>query len=96
MTRPSRYVVFLVTGLAVGLSLPSQPVFAQDSYTDTKATTRKSHKVQRHSYPRLESHRSSDFVGQFPGSCAYDRAAGACMIDLGYGRCMPCSSGPLK
>jgi hypothetical protein len=26
-------------------------------------------------------------------SCDYDRAAGNCVIDLGYGRCIDCSSG---
>lgn len=29
-------------------------------------------------------------------SCAYDRAAGRCMIDLGNGRCMDCNAGPMK
>jgi len=29
-------------------------------------------------------------------SCDYDRAAGRCVIDLGYGRCIECSNGPLK
>ena len=29
-------------------------------------------------------------------TCAYDRAAGRCMIDLGNGRCMDCNAGPLK
>jgi hypothetical protein len=29
-------------------------------------------------------------------SCDYDRAAGNCMIDLGYGRCMSCDAGPAK
>jgi hypothetical protein len=29
-------------------------------------------------------------------SCDYDRAAGRCVIDLGYGRCMECSTGPFK
>jgi hypothetical protein len=29
-------------------------------------------------------------------SCDYDRAAGRCMIDLGYGRCIECSGGPIR
>jgi hypothetical protein len=44
-------------------------------------------------YPQLEPFRSSGFIGPFPGSCAYDRAAGNCMMDLGYGRCVPCDIG---
>jgi hypothetical protein len=47
----------------------------------------------RSAYPELEPYRSNGFKGEFPGSCAYDRAAGNCMIDLGYGRCEPCSIG---
>jgi len=77
------------------IPIPLSPTFAQDRTAETKVVT---HKWQKHrrSESRLEQYRSSDFVGQFPGSCAYDRAAGSCMIDLGYGRCMPCSSGPMK
>jgi len=91
-----RRFAFWAAVMAVGLSLSLQPIFAQDNDTGNKLITHKRHKVHRPPYSRLEQYRSSDFVGQFPGSCAYDRAAGACMIDLGYGRCMPCSSGPLK
>jgi hypothetical protein len=29
-------------------------------------------------------------------SCDYDRAAGRCVIDLGYGRCIECNTGPLN
>lgn len=87
-----------VWAVAVSLALPAstQPVFAQDSDTSPKVTLHKRQKVHRPPYSRLEQYRSSDFVGQFPGSCAYDRAAGNCMMDLGYGRCMPCSAGPMN
>jgi hypothetical protein len=33
------------------------------------------------------------FKGEYPGDCAYMRASGRCMIDLGYGRCEPCDMG---
>jgi hypothetical protein len=49
--------------------------------------------VYRSRYPELEPYRSSGFIGEFPGSCAYDRAAGRCMMDMGYGRCVPCEIG---
>jgi len=91
-----RLFAFCAAVMAVGLSLPPEPIFAQDNDAGNKVITYKRHKVHRPPYSRLEQYRSSDFVGQFPGSCAYDRAAGTCMIDLGYGRCMPCSSGPMK
>jgi hypothetical protein len=42
-------------------------------------------------YPGLEPYRSLGFKGEYPGDCAYMRANGTCMIDLGYGRCEPCS-----
>jgi hypothetical protein len=42
-------------------------------------------------YPELEPYRSLGFKGEYPGDCAYMRANGTCMIDLGYGRCEPCS-----
>ena len=44
-------------------------------------------------YRSLEPYRSMDFKGEFPGNCAVQRAAGECMIDLGYGRCESCSVG---
>lgn len=47
-------------------------------------------------YGHLERYRSLGFEGDYPGDCAYMRAAGNCMIDLGYGRCAPCDMGMNK
>ncbi|HEX5508829.1 MAG TPA: hypothetical protein VFX37_10030 [Pseudolabrys sp.] len=49
--------------------------------------------ARRAYYQSLEPYRSMDFRGEFPGNCAVQRAAGECMIDLGYGRCESCSVG---
>jgi hypothetical protein len=49
--------------------------------------------ARRAYYRSLEPYRSMDFRGEFPGNCAVQRAAGECMIDLGYGRCESCSVG---
>lgn len=89
----------IVAALALAVAAPVPPVHARDS--TTHVTVKKKHKhhtarrVVRHrsAYPELEPYRSNGFIGEFPGSCAYDRAAGNCMIDLGYGRCAPCTLG---
>src|SRR5690348_5200305 len=49
--------------------------------------------ARRAYYRSLEPYRSMDFRGEFPGNCAVQRAAGECMIDLGYGRCESCNVG---
>src|SRR5579872_7515633 len=49
--------------------------------------------ARRAYYRSLEPYRSMDFKGGFPGNCAVLRAAGECMIDLGYGRCESCNTG---
>ncbi|MGH7914819.1 MAG: hypothetical protein ACREPW_09245 [Candidatus Binataceae bacterium] len=49
--------------------------------------------ARRAYYRSLEPYRSMDFRGEFPGNCAVQRAAGQCMIDLGYGRCESCNVG---
>ncbi len=59
-----------------------------------RAYSEYSAEAARHGYYRsLEPYRSMDFRGEFPGNCAVERAAGECMIDLGYGRCESCSVG---
>jgi hypothetical protein len=79
----------------LAIAVPVQPSFA-DSTNDTAPTKKvvvhkKRHIAKSHRrYEALEPYRSNGFIGEFPGSCAYDRAAGNCMIDLGYGRCVPC------
>lgn len=60
----------------------------------TRAHPENSSDAGRNAYYRsLEPYRSMDFKGEFPGNCAVQRAAGECMIDLGYGRCESCNSG---
>jgi len=49
--------------------------------------------ARRAYYRELEPYRSMDFKDEFPGNCAVQRAAGECMIDLGYGRCESCNTG---
>jgi hypothetical protein len=90
------FLSVVVAALTLAVAAPVYPATAQD--TVTVKTTKKKHKrhvAERYqrAYPELEPYRSSGFVGQFPGSCAYDRAAGRCMIDLGYGRCVSCDMG---
>lgn len=87
-----------VVAIAVGLAVASPNVSVKADNTAPVTATKKKHKrhvaKQNHSaYPALEPFRSSGFIGPYPGSCAYDRAAGNCMIDLGYGRCEPCDIG---
>lgn len=92
----------LVAILTLAVAAPSLPAKADDGTGTKVVTVKKKHKrhVARHvvvrprsAYPGLEPYRSFGFRGEFPGSCAYDRAAGNCMIDLGYGRCVPCDQG---
>jgi hypothetical protein len=96
----TRIVLSIVAAVvALAIAAPTSFAVAQDPQQTTKVTKakkkvvvhRKRHVARyRSAYPELEPYRSFGFVGEFPGSCAYDRAAGNCMIDLGYGRCMPC------
>ena len=94
-------LALVATGIAFAVAAPVQPSFAQNSSpavttTKKKVVVHKKRYVAKRNgpaYPGLEPFRSNGFVGQFPGACAYDRAAGNCMIDLGYGRCEPCSIG---
>jgi hypothetical protein len=86
--------------IAFAVAAPSPAAFADSvSATSKKVTHKKRHHVAKRKaapaplYPALEPFRSSGFIGPVPGSCAYDRAAGNCMIDLGYGRCAPCNMG---
>ena len=92
-----------IVAAAIALSFAA-PSFAasEQAQVVTKKTVKKTVHHRRHArnvtvyrsaYPELEPYRSSGFIGQFPGSCAYDRAAGRCMMDMGYGRCVPCEIG---
>jgi hypothetical protein len=90
----------IVAGTVLAIAMPHPFARADDGVTAATAVKKKherhvaKHHVRRESaYPALEPYRSSGFIGQYPGSCAYDRAAGRCMIDLGYGRCVSCDIG---
>lgn len=73
--------------VAVTFTLAGYPANASNDQSSVTKSKRTSHRVQsRTSVP-------DPSVG---ATCAYDRAAGRCMIDLGNGRCMECSSGPFK
>ena len=54
------------------------PVVAKNTIKKTVHHKRhsKNATAYRSAYPALEPYRSSGFIGEFPGSCAYDRAAG--------------------
>jgi hypothetical protein len=80
MTR--NLAVAAVAVLTVGLTFPA---WAAGNQQQTTA----SH--QRHPRPAQSQPKP---VPQ--NSCDYDRAAGNCMIDLGYGRCMSCDAGPAR
>jgi hypothetical protein len=88
-------LILSIAAATVALAIAAPPSFADSANTVTthkKITVHKKRHVAKHhrKYEALEPYRSSGFIGEFPGSCAYDRAAGNCMIDLGYGRCVPC------
>jgi len=75
---------------ALALILASYPAAAANDQAAGTKSKRASQRVQQSSsvmYPSL------DGIG---ATCAYDRAAGRCMIDLGNGRCMECNAGPMK
>lgn len=53
-------------------------------------TTKKMSRQQRVAPPPPPA----DYPSRPMNSCDYDRAAGRCVIDLGFGRCTECSVGP--
>lgn len=88
-------VAFAVGGAIDVAKAGDAPVTTVVKKQQKKKMTHKHQVANTHRslYPELEPYRSHGFVGTFPGSCAYDRAAGRCMIDLGYGRCVQCDIG---
>ena len=73
--------------VVVTFALLSYPVNAANDQAPASKSKRYSHRTQSSTIA------SDPSVG---ASCAYDRAAGRCMIDLGNGRCMDCNAGPMK
>ena len=99
----TRLVLSIVAAvIALAVAAPTSFAVAQDTQQVTKVAAKKKVTIHKKryvarrrgpAYPELEPYRSSGFIGEFPGACAYDRAAGRCMIDLGYGRCVQCDIG---
>ncbi len=83
----SRNAALMLSAALIVCLTVATPGVADDQAgpTTTKKTVRHTRVVQ-----------PSGYVGRPLNSCDYDRAAGRCMIDLGYGRCMECSGGPFK
>lgn len=73
--------------VAMTFALVSYPASAANDQAPASKSKRHSHRTQSNTIAPDPS------VG---ASCAYDRAAGRCMIDLGNGRCMDCNAGPMK
>jgi len=67
---------------------------AAEPASDTKPHhSNRAHAKAANPYADLERFRSMDFIGTYPGDYAARRAAGDCVIDLGYGRSMSCDQG---
>jgi hypothetical protein len=86
MKFPTRHVMLPIL-VAVSFALVSYPVNAGNDPSSATKSKRTPHRVQ-------SGNTASD--PSIGASCAYDRAAGRCMIDLGNGRCMDCNAGPMK
>jgi hypothetical protein len=84
--------LILAAALVAGLATPGFAANDQDGST----TTRKATRHKRTAPPVEYSVAPARPMNRPMNSCDYDRAAGNCVIDLGYGRCMDCSSGPFK
>ena len=87
MKPRSRFVVLPVLA-ALTFALVSDPASAGNDQTPMAKSKRHSNRVQSSSSMPIDP--------SIGASCAYDRAAGRCMIDLGNGRCMDCNAGPMK
>jgi hypothetical protein len=77
------------TSLAALMALAAGLIFAPAAWAASGQTqTPASHQRVHKPHPAQPQQKP---VPQ--NSCDYDRAAGNCVIDLGYGRCIDCSSG---
>jgi hypothetical protein len=73
-------VTWAILAIAAGLAFAPAAWAANDRAAKPTTHTRQS-EVRKPAAPK--------------NSCDYDRAAGRCVIDLGYGRCIECNNGPL-
>jgi hypothetical protein len=87
--KKNRAVLAVVAVIVCALTpaLPAMAINGQTQALDNQKKMRTHHVQGSQREPR-------NMVPQ--NSCDYDRAAGRCMIDLGYGRCVDCSGGPYK
>ena len=83
--KKSQVTLAIVT-IAAGLTV-SPAAWSASDQAQMSASQRHARQSQVRKPPRAPVPRNS---------CDYDRAAGRCVIDLGYGRCIECSSGPLN
>jgi len=85
--------------VATGIAIVAFAVFNLMAFTAENAPDNKAHRTKHahvkalKPYPSLERFRSMDFIGPYPGDYAARKAAGDCVIDLGYGRSMSCDMG---
>jgi hypothetical protein len=84
-----------VSVICAALALACSPAIAGDDAVSKPPRSTKHQRIapSPSPYGHLERYRSLGFKGEYPGDCAYMRASGRCMIDLGYGRCEPCDMG---
>lgn len=85
--------------LATGITIATFAVFNLTAFATETTPDHKAHHTKHaraktlKPYPGLERYRSMDFIGPYPGDYAARKAAGDCVIDLGYGRSMSCDMG---
>ena len=85
-------MTILAGAVAFGLTAAA-PAFAAGEQT-TVSAAQKHKRVKRAAAPRRA--RPEDdfyFIGDVTGSCKVQRDAGACVVNLGYGRCEACNVG---
>jgi len=76
--------------LSVSLVVVAPAGAASDQSTQKSAHAKRAKRAHASGYVyRWDPH----FIGDLSGNCRLQRDAGVCMMDLGYGRCEPCSVG---
>ena len=71
----------------------AEPTAKAKAQASQKSAPAKQRRARAANDDRLEAFRSHGFVGSYPGEYARQRAAGECVIDLGYGRWESCHVG---
>ena len=87
-------ICWLLAGaIVLGASWTAPASAANDQPATQKAARHKPHVKRIGDVPRSVREADPHFIGDLTGSCKLQRDAGACMIDLGYGRCESCNGG---